>query len=156
MVPIRLQARFDASDVVQLTLEEAFVGIGQFAGMTVHEFWMWLGTIQRRNLLDLVSKHLRACRTVDNEVELTQEHLGVGQDSPQQMAEAREEVEMQLAALDRLSDNDRQIILLRRVEALSHAEIAQVLDIQEAAARNRWARAEARWVLEIRRATGTS
>ncbi len=150
-VPPRLQARYDSSDIVQTTLEEAFVGLAQFGGLTLHEFWAWLTTIQQRNALDAITKNLRACRSVTAEVLLTNEHLGLAHEQPDQVAIAKEELERRMAALQRLRDDDQRIILLRRVEALTHAEIGQLFNIDEPTARKRYARAEARWIQELRR-----
>ena len=40
-----------------------------------------------------------------------------------------------------LSENDRDVLLMRHVEGLSHREIACILDVDAAAARKRYGRA---------------
>lgn len=57
---------------------------------------------------------------------------------------ARAEAAVALHALARLSDQDQEIIRLAAIDRLSHSEIASVLGIRPAAARNRLYRARAR------------
>ncbi|HEY2909563.1 MAG TPA: sigma-70 family RNA polymerase sigma factor, partial [Gemmataceae bacterium] len=52
------------------------------------------------------------------------------------------ELQRKLAgAIDRLSDDDREIVLMRHHEALSNQEVAKALDLTEAAASMRYLRA---------------
>jgi RNA polymerase sigma factor (sigma-70 family) len=60
------------------------------------------------------------------------------EDRPAPDAAARDEVR---AALLKVSDDDREILLLRSVEQLAHADIAMRLQISEDAARQRHKRA---------------
>ena len=43
-------------------------------------------------------------------------------------------------AVEQLTPEDRELLLLRHVEGLSHREISEVLEIEEAAARKRYGR----------------
>ena len=55
---------------------------------------------------------------------------------------ARRDFEQQVAlVVGELSENDRDVLLMRHVEGLSHQEIAYLLDVETAAARKRYGRA---------------
>lgn len=71
-----------------------------------------------------------------------------------EMVFSSQEAKSMLAALDRLSDNHRKILMLRYYSDLSYAEIASVLDIKLGTVMSRLSRAKAQLVdvLEDRRA----
>src|SRR5205814_1625665 len=61
--------------------------------------------------------------------------------SPSQQVQDREQAERVSRAVARLSEADREILLLRHAEDLSFEEIACLLDIESSAARKRFGRA---------------
>ena len=68
-------------------------------------------------------------------------HKLVGQlPSPSDLAAKRQTIQQITRAVSELSPADRETLLLRQVEGLSHGEIAEILDIKEAAVRQRYGR----------------
>ncbi len=61
--------------------------------------------------------------------------------TPSQQLRRREAAQLVRQALAQLSENDREILLMRNLEQLSNAEVAQVLQIEPAAASQRYGRA---------------
>jgi RNA polymerase sigma-70 factor, ECF subfamily len=162
MIGLRLDhavaRRVDASDVVQDVLLKASQRLGEYLRNPVLPFHLWLRQIARDHMIDAHRRHRgSAKRTVDREQSLRGEH-GVAayedrssldlaaqlRDSGLTPAAAalRRELEGRFqAALLRLDDDDREIILLRHFEQLSNSEAAQALGLSEAAAGMRHLRA---------------
>ncbi len=156
----RFQGKFDASDVVQLTMLEACRAFPQFRGTTAEELTAWL----RRILARVMAHEMRRYggtrqRDVDREVSLEQALANSSQrlgamlaapgSSPSQQA-ARQEQEVLLAdVLARLPDDYREIIVLRNLEGLSHEEVAERMQRSPGAVRMLWVRALARLRAEL-------
>jgi len=69
-LPVPLQSKVDAADVVQETFIEATRDFAHFRGETEQELLGWLRRILRHNLADL-SRHFRmCCRSLSQEVRL--------------------------------------------------------------------------------------
>lgn len=65
-------------------------------------------------------------------------------ESPSQVLDRKEQADLVRKAIDRLRPMDREVILLRHVEELSNAEVAEVLEIAPDAASKRYGRAVVR------------
>jgi len=151
----RFQGKFDASDIVQLTMLEACRAFPQFRGTTEAELTAWLRQVLARVLAHEVRRYQGTRqRDVDREVSFEQaladssqrlgDMLAASGSSPSQQA-ARHEQELILAeVLARLPDDYREVIILRNLEGLSHEEIAQRMDRTPGAVRMLWVRALAR------------
>jgi RNA polymerase sigma-70 factor (ECF subfamily) len=149
----RLAARVDPSDVVQDVLLEADQKLGDYLQKRPLPFYPWLRQIAKDRLIELHRHHVRAQkRTVLREEPLA---LGLSDESLHQLfkrfaasgsspsarllrKEAREQIQF---ALTRLSEPDREILILRHLEKMSAAEIAGVLGIKEGAVHTRQLRA---------------
>lgn len=79
------------------------------------------------------------------------EHRSIVHDGPEDLAVAREEHAEVLAALGRLRVADRLVLSLRHFEALSEAQIAEVLDCATGTVKSRLSRATARLRKELQR-----
>ncbi len=151
----RLQGKFDASDIVQLTMLEACRAFAQFRGTTEAELTAWLRQVLSRVLAHEVRRYQGTRqRDVDLEVSFEQaladssqrlgDMLADSGSSPSQQA-ARHEQELILAeVLARLPEDYREVIILRNLEGLSHEEIAQRMGRTPGAVRMLWVRALAR------------
>src|SRR5262249_19558124 len=73
-------------------------------------------------------------------LQLAQQLLDPGP-SPSQQAQRDELVRRVRQAVGRLSETDREILLMRNLEALSNQEVAQVLQMDPATASQRYGRA---------------
>ena len=76
-----------------------------------------------------------------------------GGGDPEQAASAVEEKERVSAALARLSDEDREVIVLRDLEGFSGPEAAALLDVDLGALKSRLHRARLRLMAELREVT---
>jgi RNA polymerase sigma-70 factor (ECF subfamily) len=158
----RFQGKFDASDVVQLTMLEACRALPQFRGTTEAELTAWLRQVLARVLAHEMRRyHGTQQRDVDREVSLEQalaessqrlgDLLAAPGSSPSQQA-ARHEQEVLLAeVLARLPEDYRKVILLRNLEGLSHDQVAQRMGRNPGAVRMLWVRALARLREELGR-----
>jgi RNA polymerase sigma-70 factor (subfamily 1) len=161
MIGLRLDhavgRRVDASDVVQDVLLKASQRLPDYLRNPALPFHLWLRQIARDHLVDAHRRHRgSAKRTLDREVHSIKASAAVFDDCSSfdlaaqlrdpaltPAAEAlRRELECRFeAALDRLDDDDREIILLRHFEQLSNGEAAVALNLSEAAAGMRHLRA---------------
>jgi RNA polymerase sigma-70 factor (ECF subfamily) len=140
-----LRGKEGISDLVQSTLMEAARDFAEFRGRSEAEFRAWLRNILLNNLRDLLGKYLTQKRDVGREQRLDgqaglAESLAAADDSPSQAAVRKEKVTQVLAALDKLSAEQRDILRLRHEEQLTFGQIGERLGINEAAAQKRWAR----------------
>jgi RNA polymerase sigma-70 factor (ECF subfamily) len=117
-------------------------------------FHLWMRQIARDRLIDAHRRHrVSAKRSVDREqamaiggdmdrstMELAAQ-LCDGQMTPAAAATMRELQERFEAALVDISEQDRDIILMRHYEHLSNQEVAQILELTEPAASMRYLRA---------------
>jgi RNA polymerase sigma-70 factor (ECF subfamily) len=146
-----LQAKVDASDLVQQTLLEAHRDFRRFQGATEGEWLAWLRQILSHNAADFVRQYYRtAKRQAGREVALGNPDqssvLGLanlpdnGETPSQELV--RKERELQVAdALSRLSPDHREVILLRNLQRLPFDEVAQRMQRSRPAAQMLWMRA---------------
>jgi RNA polymerase sigma-70 factor (ECF subfamily) len=150
----QLQARVDASDVVQDAYVEAVQRLGEYLRDPKLPFFLWLRLVVGERLLKLHRHHLGTkMRDAGREVALYRgalpqassaalaAHLLGKHTSPTQAAVRAERVLRLQEALNTLDPMDREILALRHFEDLTSAEAARVLDIQEEAAAKRYVRA---------------
>lgn len=149
-----LERRVDASDIVQEVLVEANRRLSDYLQAEPMPFHLWLRSLARDRLIDAHRRHrVAARRSIDREqplaakrapdrstLELIDELCDPGLTPA--AAALREEMAAQFReALDQLSETDREIVLMRHFEHLTNQEIAQALDLTEAAASMRYLRA---------------
>jgi RNA polymerase sigma-70 factor (ECF subfamily) len=145
----KLRARLDPADVVQEAYIEALRRLEGFLDNPPMPFKLWLRQITLDRLLMMRRRHVGAARrSVDREAAwpdgsscaLARQILAA--DSTPSSRVGREELARRVReAVGRLSEADREIILMRTFEALSFEEVANLLDIEPAAARKRHGRA---------------
>ena len=147
-----LQAKVDASDLVQQTLLDAHRGLGEFRGETEGEWLAWLRQILTHNAADFVRRYGTAeKRRAGREIPI---HAGATDDSipgtlqlsdPGESPSAavmRHERELMVAeALSRLSADHQEVIRLRNLQRLPFEEIAQQMGRSGPATQMLWMRA---------------
>jgi RNA polymerase sigma-70 factor (ECF subfamily) len=126
----RLQSKLDPSDVVQQTLLEAYKDLGQLRGQSREQIACWLRQILVRNLANLVRDFGRACRDVGREQSLDAADglanwLAAEQSSPSQRAERQEQALRLAAALAKLPEAQREVIMLRHCQGWPLADISR-------------------------------
>jgi RNA polymerase sigma-70 factor (ECF subfamily) len=147
----RLAARVDPSDVVQEALAEAAQKLSGYLRERPLPFYPWLRRLAWEQLVRLHQRHLAAGkRSVRHEEQwalpgksalvLAQRLLGSATSPSKHLLrqELRRRVQDGLA---RLSERDREVLVLRYLEGLSTRETAEVLAITEPAAKVRHLRA---------------
>jgi RNA polymerase sigma-70 factor (ECF subfamily) len=148
-----VQRRVDASDIVQDVMIEANRRLGDYLANPTMPFQLWLRHMARDRLIDAHRRHrVASTRSVDREVALPPsgpdasqaDMLGQFADrelTPAAAATWRELERRFAAAVEKLEEADRQIVLLRHFEHLSTAEAAEALGLSKAAAGMRYLRA---------------
>jgi RNA polymerase sigma-70 factor (ECF subfamily) len=145
----RLKARADPSDVVQETQMEAYRRLADYLARRPMSFRVWLHKTAYDRLGMLRRRHLGAGRrAVGREAALPEassdglaRKLAGRGTSPSREAERAERAAVVRRALARLPADDREILLMRTYEELPYGEIAVLLDVTPAAARQRHGRA---------------
>ena len=148
-VPDRLRSRIDPSDVVQEAQLEAVRRKKEYFDQQSIPFRLWLRRIAYDRLLTAWRYHGKAeRRSVEREVSLAEgsslalaNSLISREPSPLTQFAQEEVAERVRRAVERLSDSDREIILLHNFEGLTSKETALVIGIEPAAARKRYGRA---------------
>ncbi len=158
MVEMRLdrkvQRRIDVSDVVQEVMAEASGRLTKYLDDPAMAFHLWLRQIAWDHIIDTYRRHrVSAKRSMDREQPI--DAHGKPDDStldlaiqlcdpamtPAAVATQREIAEKVEAAIARLDENDREVILMRHYEHLSNQEIAEALGLTPPAASMRYLRA---------------
>ncbi|OYP36509.1 sigma-70 family RNA polymerase sigma factor [Rhodopirellula sp. MGV] len=150
-LPRGLKGRIDPSDVVQQTLVDAWRGNADFRGTTQAERLAWLKTILQRTLMRFNRDQLQTQKRGLGREQLLQ--AAIDQDSlrlsemaidrnpgPADIAEQSEKALRLAAALNALQPADREVLVLRHLENLTHEEIAKRIGKSNAAARMMWIR----------------
>jgi RNA polymerase sigma-70 factor (ECF subfamily) len=150
----RLQGRIDPSDVLQETYLEVSRCLAEYLGNPVLPFFLWLRFLTGKKLQVLHRHHLGTrMRDAGREVSLYRGALPqassvslaaqlLGRYTSPSQAAVRAELQIRIQeALNSMEPIDREVLALRHFEQLSNAETAQVLEIGEAAASNRFVRA---------------
>ncbi|WP_437187178.1 sigma-70 family RNA polymerase sigma factor [Planctomicrobium sp. SH668] len=148
----RISSRVDASDVVQDVLIEANKRLQDYINDPRIPFHLWLRQLAQDRMIDLHRRHHAQRRTVDREQPSQmkfgdQSSLDLVAQLPDDeitpaAASIRKELEQRFVdALDKLADQDREIIVMRHIEHLGNGEVATTLNLSEAAAGMRYLRA---------------
>lgn len=149
----RLAARVDPSDVVQDALAEADARLDIYMRDRPLPFYPWLRQLAWDRLADAHRRHVRAARRSvtredansfglpDNSaLELAGRLVGTGA-GPSELARREEMRLIVRAALEQLSERDRELLVLRHLEQMAVKEIAALLGVSEGAVKTRTLRA---------------
>jgi RNA polymerase sigma-70 factor (ECF subfamily) len=150
-----LARRVDASDIVQDVLIEATQRLREYLKAPNMPFQLWLRHLAQDRIIDTHRRHrLAQRRSVDKEQPLARPAWASDESSVGLVAQlidtertpASEAIRAELArklgdAVDQLSHDDREIILMRHTEQLSNQDVAGALGLTEAAASMRYLRA---------------
>jgi RNA polymerase sigma-70 factor (ECF subfamily) len=145
----RLRARVDPSDVVQEAQLEAYRRLPDFVARRPMSFRLWLRKTAQERLLMLRRFHLGAARRDagrevpwpdDSALQLARGLL-TSDPTPSQAFAGHERAQQVREAVARLPAADREILVLRNLEGLANAEVAELLGIDPATASRRYGRA---------------
>src|SRR5262245_11128784 len=150
----RLQARIDASDVVQDAFVDALRRVDDYLRAPTYPLFLWLRLIVGERLLKLHRHHLGTqMRDAELEVSIYRGALPAASSaalaaqllgkhtSPTQAAVRAERMLRLQEALNTLDPMDREVLSLRHFEEMTLAETALALGIEESAAAKRHIRA---------------
>jgi len=155
-----LRAKGGASDLVQDTLLEAHRDFARFEGTTRAEVLAWLRRILLNNLSNFRRRYAQAeNRRVTREVPLDgsggfgelKRSLALDTASPESRAAAGELSEALDRALEALPNDYQEVILLRHGQGLGFADLGQLMDRSDEAARKLYVRAVERLRQELKR-----
>lgn len=151
-----LARRVDASDIVQDVLVEANLRLTEYLKSPTMPFHLWLRHLAQDRIIDTHRRHRTAQRrSIDREQQIAAHPAWaddgssaglVAQLIDQERTPASEAIQAELArkltaAVEQLSEDDRDVILMRHHEQLSNQEVANLLKLTEAAASMRYLRA---------------
>ena len=148
----KLRSKLDSVDVVQDALILALGGLKDFTYRNEGDFLRWLSKIAENKLYDILDKFHTEKRDVLREIPFKKEARGAESGSvdaagpmrtttPSMIACKKEVLDRLEKALDELKPEYKEVIVLKRIEGLSHAEIAERLGKNTGAVRMLLARA---------------
>ncbi len=150
----RLQARIDASDVIQEAYVETVRRLDEYLRDPAYPLFLWLRLIVGERLLKLHRHHLgtqmrdaglevsiyRGALPAASSAALAAQLLGKHTSPTQAVLRAERMLRLQ-EALNTLDPMDREVLSLRHFEEMTLAETALALEIEEPAAAKRYIRA---------------
>jgi len=150
----KLARRVDASDVVQDVLLEASQRLADYVRDPKLPFGLWLRQMAQDRIIDLHRRH-RVARRRSLDREQQQARAPLGDKSSLELAAQLRDPELTPAAatmrkelhqrfveaIDRLEDEDREILLMRHFEQLTNGQAADLLGLSQPAAGMRHLRA---------------
>jgi RNA polymerase sigma-70 factor (ECF subfamily) len=151
----RLAPRVDPSDIVQETLAEASERLDDYLRDRPLPFHGWLRQLAADRVIQTHRRHVGSQRRSvnretrppeicdDSAIQLVN-LLTANDTSPSNRLLRQERIEQVMAALEVLSSRDREVLVMRHLEQLSTAQIADALGLNEAAVRARLVRALSR------------
>lgn len=131
-----LRSKVDPSDVVQATFMDAHRQFTTLRGESEGELTAWLRIILAgqlalvmRRFLGTAARDVRLERQIERDLGSSSRALDLGLmadgSTPSQGAARREQAVLLAEALERLPDDYREVIVLRHVEGLPFAEVAE-------------------------------
>ncbi len=148
----RLARRVDASDIVQEALADAAVRMDAYLRDRPLPFLGWLRQLAGERMIDAQRRHIGAQRRSTTREESALERFEesavdvvrrmLADDTSPSNRLIREERDAQImAALTTLTARDREVLVMRHLEKLTPAEIAEALGVTEWAIKSRLLRA---------------
>jgi RNA polymerase sigma-70 factor (ECF subfamily) len=129
-----LRAKLEPEDVAQEVLMAAHRALDAFQGTDVRAFYGWLFKIGENRIRDIADHHAAQKRQPVPLATFTQT-------SPSSVLARGETMTRVMAAMATLPEDQRQVILLRRLEEQEVSEVAKVMDRTENAVRILYCRA---------------
>lgn len=140
-----LRQRVDASDVLQEAELDAFTQIDRYLRSRPIPFYLWLRKMTLQRLSRVCERHIQASkRSIERELSVSENasrqlsrKLVDRTLTPSQHVMQQDLLNHVTAALSKLSDTDREILLMRHIERMTNVEIADVLEISRDAVAKR-------------------
>jgi len=133
----------DAADLCQETFLNAWRGLPNFQGNS--SFSTWLYRLTNNACLDFIRREKKRrgmdVLSLNDDEKDFDELIPDNSPTPQAKLEEKERSEALRRALGKLSEEHRQVLLLREISGLSYTEIAKVIGQEEGTVKSRIARA---------------
>ncbi|MBC8470973.1 MAG: sigma-70 family RNA polymerase sigma factor [Planctomycetes bacterium] len=134
----KLRPKLDSIDLVQDALILALGGLKDFTYRNEGDFLRWLSKIAENKLHDVLKKYHADKRDIRKEISFKQEGSStegwfygatepMGTTTPSVIMRKKEALDRLEKALNTLKPEYKEVIVLKRIEGLSHAEIAERL-----------------------------
>jgi len=134
----KLRPKLDSVDVVQDALILALGGLKDFTYRSEGDFLRWLSRIAENKLHDILDKFYADKRDIRKEIPFKKEgesteggFVGaaepIGTTTPSVIMRKKEALDRLEKALDELKPEYKEVVVLKRIEGLSYAEIAERL-----------------------------
>jgi RNA polymerase sigma-70 factor (ECF subfamily) len=147
-----LKEKCDPSDIVQQSLMEAWRSAAAFRGSTEAERTAWLRQIVSHVLAHEIRRYRGTLKrdvgrefSIEKSLALSSRKLSAALaselTSPSQQVAKREQLVHLADKLEEMPADYREVILLRNIEGLSHAQVAERMGRKEGAVRMLWVRA---------------
>jgi len=148
----RLRGKVDPADIVQETFLEATRQLEQFRGNSEGEFLAWLRRILAGQIALTIRRYLgtrgrdvklerELAVQLDQSSAMLDRGLVANYSTPSQHASRREQSVLLAEALGRLPEDYREVIILRHLEALPFAEVAETMKRSQDSVQKLWVRA---------------
>ena len=135
----KLRPKLDSVDLVQDALILALGGLKDFAYRNEGDFLRWLCRIAENKLQDILKRFHTDKRDIRKEISFKQEgsHTDgrlygaaepIGTTTPSVIMRKKEALDRLEKALDTLKPEYKEVIVLKKIEGLSHVEIAERLN----------------------------
>jgi RNA polymerase sigma-70 factor (ECF subfamily) len=148
----------DAQDLTQEVFIKVYRTVGSFDGEKA-SFNTWLTAVTRNLLVDHFRKRrndratdsIDAVQGADEDGPTLGERLAAGGPGPEAQVESRERREMVHRALQEISPDLREAVILRDLQDMDYLEIAQVLKVPEGTVKSRINRGRAELARRLQR-----
>jgi RNA polymerase sigma-70 factor (ECF subfamily) len=148
----RLQGKLDASDIVQETFLEAHRNFNLFRGTSEQQFASWLRQILAARICNLVRHYFgtqardvrleqEIAADLDNSSRMLGGELAASVATPSQQAAQREQNVLLANAMEQLSADYREVLILRHLEGLTFPEVARRMGRTQDSVEKLWVRA---------------
>jgi RNA polymerase sigma-70 factor (ECF subfamily) len=146
----------EAQDLTQDVFLRVFRSLGSFEG-SQGSFTTWLTSLTRNLLIDHYRKFKkeRLVDSLDDQIDVLEEK-GTVAGSPEMIYRGRESDEMLQGAMNRLSPDLREAVILRDLQELEYREISQILKVPEGTVKSRINRGRASLGQILRRTARTT
>lgn len=142
----------DAAELTQETFVKVIENIGRFQGKSSFYTWAFriavnltLNHCRRRARLGFRSLDAGERGFSDRTAQLLREYIGNDKSpDPVGVAQSRETTEIVVQCLMKLDESHRTVIVLRDLEGMSYAQMAQVLGVELGTVRSRLSRARSK------------
>jgi RNA polymerase sigma-70 factor (ECF subfamily) len=134
----KLRSKLDSVDVVQDVLLLAMGGLKDFTYRNEGDFLRWLSRIAENKLRDIFDEFYADKRDIRKEIPFKEQGRTAGgagwavlgpvrESTPSVIMRKKEALDRLEKALDELKPDYKEVVVLKRIEGLSHAEIAERL-----------------------------